>query len=161
MHASRENRWTYIASPIRASDGDTIWVWLDKGDRDYTEQDIRVQYVDTDELNDPDPVKRDRAQKAKAFTEAWLAEAAEYGQTYGKTKADRERPLTIVTWYDRKSYNRLVGVVENLRGERLDEALVAAGLGAPTDALGKRDPTFVYPADVAHAAPIDERGKRT
>lgn len=138
VHVNRDARFTYIAAPIRASDGDTIWVWLDKGDRDYTEQDIRVQFVDTPELNDQDPAVRERAQAAKTFTQEWLDEAWAYGQATGKTKADREYPLTIVTWYDRHSYSRLVGAVENLRGESLADALVAAGHGVPTDARGRR-----------------------
>lgn len=137
FHADRSHRWTYIAAPLRAVDGDTIEVMLDKGDRDYSKDSIRIQYVECPELNSPDPEERARAKAAKQFTQDWL-DAAASAAVDAARKDDREYPLTVVTWQDRHSFNRLVAVVENLAGEELHEAIIAAGHGVRTDARGKR-----------------------
>ena len=146
VHVNRDARFTYVAKPHRGSrtaplgavDGDTVRLLVDFGDETYRKRDIRVQYVNTAELRgQTDPILREAALQAMRFAEQWLSDADELAAA-ASDPMDREWPLTIVTWRDRKSLNRLIAVVENLAGESLADTLIAAGHGVPTDALGRR-----------------------
>ena len=134
VHVSRDARFTYVAAHRRTLDGDSVELLIDLGMDTWTPQHIRVQFVDCPELNSTDPLVRERAQAAKAFTERWMVDA----WALGVTESDREWPLTLVTWKDRRSFTRYVGAIENLRGESLAEALIAAGHGVRTDERGRR-----------------------
>jgi endonuclease YncB( thermonuclease family) len=85
-----EFQWVRKAEFVRAVDGDTIEVMFDQGLKDYTKEHLRIQGIDTEELNDRDLDDRIRAQAAKARVEELLT-----GQS-----------LWVVTFKDRRSFTR-------------------------------------------------------
>ena len=60
----------YKAKVVNVVDGDTLDLETDLGFRIGFLQRYRLYGVDTPEVNDPDPVTRDLAVKAKAFVQA-------------------------------------------------------------------------------------------
>jgi micrococcal nuclease len=57
--------WTYNARVLKVVDGDTIDVEIDLGFKIFSRQRLRLARIDTPEMNDPDPLKRARAQQAR------------------------------------------------------------------------------------------------
>jgi len=70
MIVPNEFLFWYKARVMNVVDGDTLDLETDLGFRIGFPQRYRLYGVDTPEMNDPDPVKRELAVKAKAFVEA-------------------------------------------------------------------------------------------
>ena len=58
-----------VAKILRAVDGDTFDINIDLGFSIYHLVRIRIKGIDTEELNDPDPVKAAKAFAQKAFAQ--------------------------------------------------------------------------------------------
>jgi len=83
--------YTYNATLLDVTDGDTIKVRIDMGFRVSCEQSIRINMVDTPEMFSGSIEERAEGRKAKAYLQQLLA----------------DNPLTLVTWKDaRQSFNR-------------------------------------------------------
>jgi len=54
-------------------DGDTVTLFVDQGQRWYSHQRYRLITIDTYEMNDVDPAKRDLAQQAKRCMAQWCS----------------------------------------------------------------------------------------
>lgn len=112
-----------VSAPI-AIDGDTIRgdvaIWPDM----TADIAIRVRGVDTPELHGATQCERDLAQKAKEFTDAWLASNA---------------PILIGLVASDKYAGRVDAVVTGLGGKVLAEALIQSGNGRPYSG-GTRQP---------------------
>lgn len=104
-----------LVAPV-AIDGDTLRadvpIWPDT----LVDVSIRVLGVDTPELRGACAAEKDLAQKAKAFTDAWL-------QANGPVVIDRVKPD--------KYQGRFDAVVTGKDGASLAEALIQSGLGRP------------------------------
>lgn len=66
----------FRAKCLEVIDGDTLHLYIDTGFHKYEEQHVRLLGVNTPELHDKDPFKREAAQAAKEFTKATVAEWA-------------------------------------------------------------------------------------
>jgi len=82
-------------------DGDSGWILFDRGTYEYQAANCRFWGVNTPELNDVDPAKRQAALAAKT----WLRQAVEGKQVFVLSKGlDKwARPLVIV-WLDEKQF---------------------------------------------------------
>jgi endonuclease YncB( thermonuclease family) len=72
--------YPYVAPSLRAQcmnvvDGDTVDLFTDEGKRRYALERYRLITIDTHELNDTDPEKRDLAQQAKQLMVRWCSAA--------------------------------------------------------------------------------------
>ena len=112
-----------LTAPV-AIDGDTlradVQIWPDM----MTDVAIRVIGVDTPEIRATSACERDLAQKAKAFTDAWIQANA---------------PLMIGAVKPDKYAGRYDAVVTGNDGSSLSAALIQSGHGRPYDG-GKREP---------------------
>lgn len=93
--------YEYAARLVDVIDGDTIDVMVDLGFEVYTGKRLRFKGVDTEEIRDKDPIRRENAQKARDFVKSVLG---------------NNRPLTIKTFKtrtgkDRKTFGRYVSEV--------------------------------------------------
>lgn len=78
----------YRARPIRVVDGDTCDLIVDMGLRNHREERFRLLAIDTPELHDKDPAKKDLAIQAKNRLTALFAMSVDYGASW---------PLKIIT----------------------------------------------------------------
>lgn len=62
----------YKGDVSRVIDGDTLVLDIDLGFEVWTRKRLRLRGIDTPEMNSPDPVERQRALQAKAFSESRL-----------------------------------------------------------------------------------------
>jgi endonuclease YncB( thermonuclease family) len=107
--------WTVVAQPMRTVDGDTFYAMLLPYPKMAITERVRVLGVNTPERKAPTMVEADRA---KAFTEAWLGgEAVTLGIA-----------CTGQAPYD--SFGRVLAVVTR-DGKNLADDLIAAQLGVP------------------------------
>lgn len=122
----------YIAPSLRAQcvrviDGDTVDLFTDEGKHHYALHRYRLLGIDTFELNDPDPLKRDLAKAAKDKLTEWCCPVG--------TAINLDKwPLRVVT-HKADSFGRWLvhlywigadGVEKNAA-----EELFAAGLAVP------------------------------
>lgn len=111
--------WNYYARLVDVTDGDTIVVMRDLGDRIYQATPVRVRGV-----NSPEEHGETRAQglAAEAFTRGWLAQAG-----------PDPYPLVIETIRNkREKYGRLLARVwRSSDGRELADDLLAAGFAVP------------------------------
>lgn len=97
--------YNYNASLIKVVDGDSIWLNIDLGFSIWTKQLIRLNGLDTPELNTSE------GQDAKVFTQNWF----------------ESNPVFTLTSYKREKYGRYLGVINGEYGT-LNNALLEAGL---------------------------------
>lgn len=64
--------YTYKVTVDRVVDGDTIDVLIDVGFKTTVFKRLRLLNLDTEELRDSDPIRRQKAKDAKAFLEDFL-----------------------------------------------------------------------------------------
>lgn len=113
--------YTYALVEVRrVIDGDTVDLVLDLGFHIRVTDRFRLNGIDTPELNDKDPVLRDRAQAAKKFTADWLTNSGPY----------------LVETYKTDSFGRWLADVWNSQGQRITVALLQAGLAVPFKRTG-------------------------
>jgi len=65
MKAPENWKWQFLAEVTNIVDGDTFDVKLDRGFRDASVKRLRLHGIDTEEMNDKDPARLDRAVKAR------------------------------------------------------------------------------------------------
>lgn len=93
-------------------DGDTFWFFIDNKRRNFSEEQIRLQGMDTWELNQP------LGKPAKLFAALWFA-----GHRHGVAK----HPYVFRTDRDKRSFTRYVAAVWCSQGHYLADALRANG----------------------------------
>lgn len=99
--------WVYPSKVIEVVDGDTVKLWLDMGLRCYTKAPCRLLAIDTEEMHDPDPVRRAAAQAAKAFVQDLLPVGAEV--SFASVQLDKYgRPLGHLTLRDGRDLSDLL-----------------------------------------------------
>lgn len=117
--------YEYRATLEKVVDGDSFDVRIDLGFRITTFQRVRLNGVDTPEVNSADAAERARAKEAKAFVDDWFAGAGTVlvrshkpggGDKYGRYLAD---------------------VLSSPDGHSLAADLIAAGLAKPYDGGAK------------------------
>jgi len=134
-HAAQILRGPFPADIITVIDGDTIYarifIWLDL----FVHVKVRLQGVDTPELNGKCVQERELAQQAKAFAETWLAEShAAPARPSDKRKASDKAPdnaIVLINVQYGKYAGRVVADIQNRQGESLSAALIEAGLARP------------------------------
>lgn len=115
--------WIYRARPIRAVDGDTVYVTVDHGMSIHSIQSLRVADVDAPEIYGGTAESKVLGQGAKAFVEEWLRD--ETGSAW---------PLLIRTRKDTRSFNRYVADIYAIDTEEfLGAALLASGHAVPAE----------------------------
>lgn len=111
--------WVYRARVTAVIDGDTLEVFKDAGNDQYSAERLRLLGVDTPELRRP---TRPAGLAAKAFVVSWLAEAG-----------TGEWPVRIET-VKADSFGRyLCWLWRASDGRSLNEDLLAAGQAVPFD----------------------------
>jgi endonuclease YncB( thermonuclease family) len=121
-------RGTARSYPIRVlhvTDGDTISAEVDLGFYVATRVSLRLDGLDTPELNAPSVEERNRAAEAKAFVESRLAGASEVHARTDKPRAGDKYGRWLATILYR------VHATEPWR--ELNADLLAAGLAKPYD----------------------------
>jgi endonuclease YncB( thermonuclease family) len=110
------------ANFIRAVDGDTFDVVIDRGFDDYSQKRIRLAHVDTPELRSRDEAERAQAQKARDYAAATMA---------GATEGFKLKVQSLVTRKgdERRTFGRYVAVITLPNGEDLATKIVDAKLG--------------------------------
>jgi len=86
----------YRARVVNVVDGDTLDLETDLGFRVAFGQRYRLYGVDTRELNDPDPVVRERAVRAKEFVETRVGGSEVVIRTHMDRRDKYERWLAVV-----------------------------------------------------------------
>lgn len=81
--------YVYNALVKKVVDGDTIDVLIDMGFFIYHEQRLRLNGINTMETNDPDPVRRESAMKAKQYVMNKILDKIVVIQTYRTDKYGR------------------------------------------------------------------------
>jgi len=130
-HAAQILRGPFPADIITVIDGDTIhariFIWLDL----FVHVKVRLQGVDTPEINGKCLQERELAQQAKAFAETWLAKShASPARPSNKRKIIDKAVVLINVQYG-KYAGRVVADIQNRQGESLSAALIKAGLARP------------------------------
>lgn len=99
-------------------DGDSTWLFLDRGVYEYLAANCRLWGVDTPELNDKDEVKRLKAKTAKE----WLKTHIEGKEVFVLSKGlDKyARPLVII-WTSASDFG--------MNEKSVNKAIIEAGLG--------------------------------
>lgn len=112
-------QWSYRAKLVGVTDGDTIIVTRDLGDRLYQEAQIRLYGLNCPELHG---LTHEDGLAAKAFTATWLREAGA-----------SEWPLVIETRINRREkYGRLLAQVwRTVDGASLNTDLITAKHAVP------------------------------
>lgn len=121
--------WWYRSRVIPGHDGDTVLAELDlfEGIRIEVLHPLRLDGIDTEELNSPDPARRNRAEQAREFTTRWL-------QTHLHGIAADDWPFYVHTTKTARAvphlekYGRLLASVWCTQGHNLSDDLLAAGL---------------------------------
>lgn len=138
-------RGPFPADIITVIDGDTIhariFIWLDQ----IVHVKVRLQGVDTPEINGKCLQERELAQQAKAFAETWLAESrAAPNRPSNKRNATDKAPdnapdnaIVLINVQYGKYAGRVVADIQNRQGETLSAALIEAGLAQPYGAPAK------------------------
>jgi micrococcal nuclease len=110
---------TYRAICKEVYDGDTFTMLVDLGFYTYTTIRVRLLNVDTPEMNDKDPVKREAAQAAKDRAVQLLL----------------DKPCIITTLRDKQSFDRWIAHVEYYNESMvlcsLAQTLLSEGLALP------------------------------
>lgn len=91
--------WDYNAWVVKITDGDTIWLNIDRGMRDYKVTSCRLLGIDASELNDTSEEERVKANAAKEYLISRLPIGC---QVYIiSNKLDRyDRPLITLYYKD-------------------------------------------------------------
>lgn len=118
-----------------AIDGDTIDVIIDLGFNTLRKDRVRLNGIDTPELNSSDPAVRAAAQKARAFVDTTLSSLLkiEHGGLYDRYPM---WPLRLVTAKGADKYGRYLADVYYYADDQerhLNAELVDAGLATPYD----------------------------
>ena len=109
--------FTWRAYCVRVIDGDTLDLMLDKGFRDMSVERIRLAGINCPERH---TTTREAGDAAKAYTEAWIAQAG------------LEQWPLVVTTYKTDSFDRYVAVVVRTGDPvSLNDALLASGNAVP------------------------------
>lgn len=107
--------YTYRATVDRVIDGDTIDVYIDVGFKTNVYKRLRFMNVDTEELRDSDPDRREKARHAKTFVQSVLSSSDQvYVQTVWDSTGKYGRLLAWV-WYE------VDGTFYNLNEELIKE----------------------------------------
>jgi micrococcal nuclease len=85
----KKEDYIYNAEVVKVVDGDTIDVNVDLGFTVWVRVRLRLIGIDTMELNDKDPVKRENAKLAKAFVEDRLVNQKVIIQSFKTDKYGR------------------------------------------------------------------------
>lgn len=101
-------------------DGDSGWFLMDKGNREFLNANCRLWGCNANELNDPDPAKRQKAVDART----WLRAQIEGKQVFVLSKGlDKYgRPLVVV-WLNEADFGDAL--------KSVNKALIDAGLAVP------------------------------
>lgn len=105
--------YEYKAKIINVVDGDTIDVIIDLGFYVTTEQRMRLNGLDTPELNSKDEIERSLAQIAKIYLNTW-----------------KGLDVTIKS-YKKDKYGRFLADVYDKNGIFLNKALIDLGYAVP------------------------------
>lgn len=91
-------------------DGDTAWLFLDHGERDYMCASCRLWGINAYELTDKDPVRRQKAVEGRE----WLKSQIQGKEVYviSKDLDKYGRPLVII-WLDTMTFGSWEGSVNN------------------------------------------------
>jgi endonuclease YncB( thermonuclease family) len=106
-----------LISETAGVDGDSCWFFLDNGRHQYTACNCRLWGVNAYEINDIDPVKRQKAQEGKVWLKAQIEGKQVFVLSKGLDKYGR--PLLIV-WVDESDFGD--------NASSVNKALLDAGL---------------------------------
>ena len=128
-------RGPFPAEIITVIDGDTIQarivIWLDQ----LVTVKVRLQGVDTPEINGKCAQERALAQQAKTFAETWLANARAHpnrsSDKQNRSKKIIDKAIMLINVQYGKYAGRVVADIQNRQGETLSAALIEAGLAQP------------------------------
>ena len=109
--ASASDLYTYRASVLEVTDGDTLWLWIDLGFGFFTKQQVRFRAIDAPEI-----VTRD-GQAAKEFIEKELKHNSEVVIT--TSKSDKYDRYLVDIFYETKSGEKF------LNNQLLEEGLAS------------------------------------
>jgi endonuclease YncB( thermonuclease family) len=119
---NNDHDYRWRANFVRAIDGDTFDVVIDRGFGTYSKKRIRLAYVDTPELRAKSEEEREQAQAARSFVTASMAGALEGFKL-------RIRTLKTRKGEERRTFGRYVAEIKLPNGEDLATKLVDEGLG--------------------------------
>lgn len=109
-----ESEYTYrVVKVDRVVDGDTYWVYLDVGFRQYAYVNIRLNGYDTPEARGPSDGEKAAANRAREFATSFLAEGCR-----------------VRTYKDPDSFGRWLADVYSPEGESLGALLARDGLAS-------------------------------
>ncbi|MDD9842176.1 MAG: thermonuclease family protein [Alphaproteobacteria bacterium] len=128
-------RGPFPAEIITVIDGDTIqariFIWLDL----FVNVKVRLQGVDTPEINGKCGRERELAQQAKTFAETWLTESRTHpnraSDKQNRSKKIIDKAVVLINVQYGKYAGRVVADIQNRQGETLSAALIEAGLAQP------------------------------
>jgi len=83
-----------LVSQDAVHDGDSGWLFMDKGNREFLNANCRLYGVNAYELNDTDPAKRLKAQEGRTWLKAQIEGKPVYVLSKGLEKYGR--PLVII-----------------------------------------------------------------